>query len=82
MNIAGKCEGCRFWSQMCAQSIGGGPIEALCLSGDGPKAGKYTTSAMTCSAWKSDHHGKVDDPPNYGEFIIPLYEAEEAEGKP
>jgi hypothetical protein len=25
------CSSCRFWSQMVAQSIGCGPIEALCL---------------------------------------------------
>ena len=31
-----NCNGCRFWSEMIAQSIGGGPVQALCLSQDGP----------------------------------------------
>ncbi len=72
------CRGCRFWSEMCAQSIGGGPIEALCL-GRGSRAGKYTTASMTCEVWKSGHYGAIDDPPNYGEETRALYEAEEAE---
>ena len=61
---------------MCAQSIGCGPIEALCL-GNGKYKSKYTTERMHCDAWKSDHFGKVDDPPNYGEFSRAAYEDEE-----
>lgn len=26
-----SCEGCKFWSEMVAESIGLGPIKALCL---------------------------------------------------
>ena len=76
------CFGCRFWSEMVAQSVGCGPIEAICLSGDGSLAGKYTTGRKTCSAWKSGHFGAVDDPPNYGEEARALYEAEEAAPQP
>jgi hypothetical protein len=72
-----NCGGCRFWSEMCAQSIGGGPIEALCLTPSGPCAGKYTTQRMVCEAWKSGHHGAIDAPPNYGEETRALYEAED-----
>lgn len=72
------CNGCRFWSEMIAQSIGGALVEAYCLSGDGPLAGKYTRGRQTCSAWKSGHLGAVDDPPNYGEEVRAAYEAEEA----
>lgn len=71
------CAGCRFWSEMIAQSIGGGPTEALCLSGDGELAGKYVSARQSCEAWKSGHLGAVDDPPNYGEFTRAAYAAEE-----
>jgi len=71
-----NCRNCRFWSQMCAQSIGCGPIEALCLGADKYK-GKYTTETMVCDGWKSDHYGKIDDPPNYGELSRAAYEKEE-----
>lgn len=26
-----SCEGCRYWSELIAESIGGGPVKALCL---------------------------------------------------
>ena len=71
------CDTCRFWSEMVAQSIGGGPMEALCLSETGPKFSKYTAGRMTCGNWKSNHYGAVDSPPNYGEFARAAYEAEE-----
>ena len=74
-----ECQTCRFWSEMLAQSIGCGPVEAVCLSQTGPRHGKYTTGRMTCSEWKSGHHGAVDAPPNYGEFAVAAYEAEERE---
>jgi hypothetical protein len=73
------CGNCRFWSQMCAQSIGCGPVEAICLGGKASKfAGKFMRETQTCDAWKSNHHGQVDDPPDYGEQVRALYEAEEA----
>ena len=31
-----NCGGCRYWSEMIAQSIGGREVEAMCLSPDGP----------------------------------------------
>lgn len=71
------CNGCRYWSEMVAQAIGGGGVQALCLSGDGQLAGKYTYGHQTCAVWKSGHHGAVDDPPNYGEATRALYDAEE-----
>jgi hypothetical protein len=71
------CAGCRFWSEMVAQSIGGAPVEALCLSADGPYKGKYVTGKQTCESWRSGHNGAVDEPPDYGETVRELYEAEE-----
>jgi hypothetical protein len=73
-----NCGNCRFWSQMVAQSIGCGPIEALCL-GEGKYKGRMISERMYCDSWKSDHFGKVDDPPNYGEISRELYEEEEEE---
>lgn len=29
-----ECDGCQWWSELCAQSIGCGPIDALCLNSD------------------------------------------------
>jgi len=79
-----NCAGCRFWSEMIAQSIGGGPVEAMCLA-EGPYSGKYTTARMACDAWKSGHYGPVDDYPDYGKEARALYAEEEivpAEKKP
>ena len=56
------CEKCRYWSEMCAQSIGCGPMEALCLKEGGPKQGRMTTESNSCPEWASNHHGAVDDP--------------------
>jgi hypothetical protein len=76
-NMKALCENCRFWSQMCAPALDGGPIEALCLSDDGPKAGQYTRATNGCPAWKINSHGSIDEPPNYGEKARAAYEAEE-----
>jgi hypothetical protein len=56
------CKGCRFWSEMIARAQGGGPVEAVCLSGTGSRAGQYTTGRNTCEAWESGHLGAIDEP--------------------
>jgi len=71
------CKGCRFWSEMIAKAEGGG-VMALCLADGGSRHGKYTTAGTTCEAWKSGHHGAVDDPPDYGAETRALYDDEEA----
>jgi len=71
------CRGCRFWSEMIAMCNGGGPVQAMCLSDNGPRKGKYTSGRQTCEAWKSGHLGAIDDPPNYGEEVRAAYQAEE-----
>lgn len=68
-----NCAGCRYWSEMIAQALGGRPLEAMCLSSDGPLKGKYVTARQTCSAWASGHYGAVDDPPDYGEEVRRMY---------
>ena len=72
-----NCKGCRFWSEMLAQAIGGGPVQAMCLSDEGPNKGKYTSARITCEAWKSGHHGAVDEPPDYGAEVREMYADEE-----
>ena len=72
-----NCGGCRYWSEMLAMCDGGGPVKAMCLADGGPLSGKYVTAQRSCTAWKSGHYGAVDDPPNYGAEVRPLYEAEE-----
>ena len=57
-----NCKGCRYWSEMIAQALGGGPVEAMCLSREGPERGKYTSAARTCVAWASGHLGAIDEP--------------------
>lgn len=62
-----NCAGCRFWSEMLAQCIGGGPLEAMCLhprSSDAPLAYTYTTAGQSCAGWMSGEFGAVDDPEN------------------
>lgn len=72
-----NCGGCRFWSEMIAQAMGGADVQAMCLATDGPDHGKYRSARATCTAWKSGHLGAVDDPPDYGAITRPAYEAEE-----
>lgn len=70
-----RCDGCRYWSQMVAQAVGD-HVEALCL-GPGTKRNRYTRDRDTCEAWRSNHLGQVDDPPDYGERVRAAYEAED-----
>ena len=72
-----NCAGCRFWSEMIARAVGGGPVEAMCLVDGGPFSGKYVTERQRCNQWKSGHLGAVDDPPDYGEETRAAYAAEE-----
>ena len=38
------CEGCRFWSKLVAECIGGGPLRAMCLH---PKHGSEGEGASS-----------------------------------
>lgn len=57
------CEYCRNWSEMLAQSIGGGPVEAYCF-GIGKYNGQYTTGNMSCDKFVTGREsaGAFDDP--------------------
>jgi len=76
-----NCAGCRYWSEMLAHALGGGPVEAMCLAGEGPFQGQYVAGYRTCPSWKSGHYGAVDAPPNFGEETRPLYAREDKRGK-
>jgi hypothetical protein len=52
------CDGCRFWSECCAQSIGCGPMQALCLNSESPKYSRMTGSG--CNKYRAGR--AVDDP--------------------
>lgn len=69
------CKGCRFWSEMIAQSVGGGPVQAMCLASKPAQlSGQYTSARQKCDAWASGHYGAIDEP---GEDNLALY-AEDA----
>lgn len=57
-----NCSKCRFWSELCAQSIGCGPMEALCLSDNGTKRNKFVKGTDVCESWKINSNGAIDDP--------------------
>lgn len=58
-----NCHGCRYWSEMFAEVIGGGPLMAMCLHEEGAKyAGKMTTQRQTCEGWEEGSLGAVDSP--------------------
>lgn len=75
-----NCGGCRYWSEMVAQSIGGRNVEALCLNSAGPCSGKYMVATQVCDAYAKNTLGAVDDPPDYGEEVRAAY-AEQAAAK-
>lgn len=77
-----NCSGCRYWSEMIAQSIGGRDVEALCLIQGGPASGKYMVGTQTCPEWAKNSHGAVDDPPNYGEATLAAYAEDAARRHP
>jgi hypothetical protein len=65
---------------MVAQSVGLTGVEALCLSGTSPHSRKLTNARASCTAWRENTHGAVDEPPDYGERARALYAAEENDG--
>lgn len=58
------CDDCRNWSEMIAQSTGGGDVEAMCLSERGPRKMTYTKGHESCAGFKGGrkYEGAVDDP--------------------
>ena len=57
-----KCKTCYFWSEMVAQSIGGGPIEALCLNDNSDFHQKMMAETNSCPDWEDGSGGAIDCP--------------------
>ena len=60
--VTTDCNGCRYWSEMMAQSIGGGPITAMCLNSKSEFYGEYKIGRGSCSVWASGEFGAIDEP--------------------
>jgi hypothetical protein len=43
-----KCNGCKYWSEMIAHSIDGGPVEAICFNKLSPNHNLYTNFGCRC----------------------------------
>jgi len=52
------CDGCKYWSELCAQSIGCGPMEALCLNSESDQYQRMT--GQGCNKYLAGR--SVDDP--------------------
>lgn len=72
------CQGCRYWSEMLAM-YAGETQGAMCLNPDSPDHMQYRREKHACAAWKSGHHGPVDNPgpQGYGALEQTLYEIED-----
>lgn len=57
-----NCHGCRYWSEMLAQAVDGGPMQAMCIANNGPHSGQYTTKRQTCDQWEEGSLGAIDQP--------------------
>lgn len=61
---------------MCAQALGCGPIEALCLAQGSVYRGKFVRETQSCDCWANNHYGAIDSPPDYGETARARYDAD------
>ncbi len=55
------CKGCRFWSEMLAQS-NGASVQAVCLASNSEHSGKFTPEHQSCGAWREGSLGAIDSP--------------------
>lgn len=56
--VKGTCDGCKYWSELCAASIGCEQIKALCLNSQSPRAWKMVNSG--CDKYEAGL--SIDDP--------------------
>ena len=64
--MANRCNTCRFWSEMIAQSIGCGPIQALCQH---DTTYYEWDTCPDCGGTGTVEHEPDDDPPAFFERI-------------
>lgn len=55
------CDGCRYWSEMIAQSNSSG-IQAYCLNQHSIHKHEFTTRNQSCDQWQDGSWGAVDSP--------------------
>lgn len=55
------CDGCRYWSEMIAQSSANG-IQAYCLNPKSINYQEFTLRHKSCSEWRDGPWGAVDSP--------------------
>jgi hypothetical protein len=79
-----NCKGCKFWSEMIARAIGGGPVQAMCLAQGGPYSSVYTTASTTCASYQPGYDGAVDQPGGYddSDFDEDVEQDDEREPEP
>jgi hypothetical protein len=53
------CDGCRYWSEMIAQSSPRG-MEAYCLCPQSPRYQTFTVKLESCDFWREGSWGAVD----------------------
>jgi hypothetical protein len=53
-----SCDGCKFWSELIARAIGGGPLQAICLSHESGHYGAYVHRG--CESFSAGR--AIDDP--------------------
>lgn len=56
-----KCGNCYFWSSLIAQSVGCGPVKAMCLNDKSDNHEKMTKSNTSCFHWVDGTKELVDD---------------------
>jgi hypothetical protein len=66
------CETCKYWSETCAQSIGGGPMEAMCENERSPKKGRMMTETDSCQMWTANARAEDHEvyPPARGSEVL------------
>lgn len=57
-----KCENCYFWSEMIAQSVGCGPVEAMCLNDNSDSYQEMVPETFGCVDWENGETGAIDCP--------------------
>lgn len=68
-----RCDECRFWSEMLAESQNGG-VAAVCLNEHAAMKGKYTHGSFSCMNGKENVFGAIDQPGDDVESLIKAYE--------
>lgn len=64
---ARRCDGCRFWSEMCAE-LAFETLKAVCLNPKSQCHGKFVSEHHSCPHWQNAPFGAIDAPGNEGAY--------------